>query len=83
MSVSERTKNRNKIKRLIVKLKTDVVAKAKEIEKTQGVAMAQITSLLNSVGELAGRQMELNALSAPIDEKALLEQSMNRTIKSE
>lgn len=83
MSVSERTKERNRIKRQITKVKDSLVMSAKSIRDVQGVALAQLTSHSQLLTELANLQADLNALSAPMDEQTILEQSLKRTERSE
>lgn len=83
MSVSERTKERNRIKRQIIKVKESLVESAGLIQDTQGIALVQLTAHGQLLTELATLQADLNALSAPVDEQTILEQSLKRTERNE
>ena len=80
---SDRVKERNRIKRLIVKTKSDIVKKATKLNKISGVSFELLIDMQLGLDRLDKLNRHLNALSAPIDERVILEQSLKRSTKDE
>ena len=79
--MNQRVKERNKLKRKMASIKRKLVTIVNGINKAKGYDPAQGGTAMMGLYELESLQRRINALSADVDEKALLEQSQKRVQK--